>query len=73
MESYFTGSPLKIGNETQLLIDDTIIEDRWRLTRVMHHPNKFARTPILLVDKPWESDTAQEPSVIWDEAYGRYR
>ena len=73
MESYFTGSPLKIGNETQLLIDDTIVEDRWRLTRVLHQPDKFAHNPVLLADKPWESDLAYSPSVIWDEQYGRYR
>jgi hypothetical protein len=73
MDPYFTGSPLKIGDETQLLIDDTIIEDRWRLTRVMHHPDKFPNNPVLRRDKPWEGDTAQGPNVIWDEEYGKYR
>lgn len=73
MNEYYSGAPLKIGNETQLLIDDTIVEDRWRLTRVMHHPDKFPRNPVLLRDKPWESDTVQGPHVIWDEEYGKYR
>src|SRR5688572_5054716 len=73
MNDYYTGSPLKIGNETQLLIDDTIVEDRWRLTRVLHHPDKFLRNPVLLRDKPWESDSVQGPHVIWDEEYGKYR
>ena len=73
MSDYFTGAPLVIGNETQLLLDDTIIEDRWRLTRVMHHPDKFPRNPVVMRDKPWESDTVQGPNVIWDEELGKYR
>jgi len=73
MKDYFKGNPLHIGTETQLLIDDTIIEDRWRLTRVLHRPDKFARNPILVADKPWESGMLHGANVIWDEAYGRYR
>ena len=73
MDPYFRGEPLHIGGETQLLIDDTIVEDRWRLKRVMHHPVKAARNPVLVRDKPWESDSVQGPHVIWDEEYGKYR
>jgi len=73
MDSYFTGSPLRIGSETQLLIDDTVVEDRWRLTRVMHHPQKHPRNPILTRDKPWEGDLVHGPSVIFDPELGRYR
>jgi len=73
MDSYYRGEPLRIGEELQLLIDDTIIEDRWRLTRVMHSPDKFPRNPVLLADKPWESDMAFAPSVLWDEERGKYR
>ncbi len=73
MNSYFTGTPLQIGNENQLLIDDTIIEDRWRLRRVMHPPDKSPRNPILVTDKPWEGDMIHGTNVIWDEEYGRYR
>lgn len=73
MNDYFAGSPLRIGNDTQLLVDDTIIEDRWRLTRVMHHPEKHPRNPVVTRDKPWESDLTQDPSVIWDEELGKFR
>ena len=72
-EEYFTGEPLRIGNETQLLIDDHVIEDRWRLTRVLHRPEKFLRNPILVRDKPWEGDGTSRPYVMWDDEYGRYR
>ncbi len=67
------GSPLKIGNETQLLIDDTIVEDRWRLKRVMHKPVKFPHNPVVLADQPWESDCISAPKVVWDKEYGRFR
>ncbi len=73
MNSYFTGSPLRIGNETQLLMDDTIIEDRWRLRRVLHQPDKHPRNPVIVRDKPWEGDTTQGAQVIWDEELGLYR
>jgi hypothetical protein len=70
---YFTDTPLRIGNETQLLIDDHIIEDRWKLTRVLHQPEKYLRNPVLVKDKPWEGDMAYRPWVMRDEAYGRFR
>ncbi|MHB9110363.1 MAG: sialidase family protein [Armatimonadota bacterium] len=73
MDPYFTGEPLRIGSETQLLIDDTVVEDRWRLERRLNAPSKYARNPVLMKDKPWEGDQVISPTVLWDEAYGRYR
>lgn len=73
MNSYYHGEPLRIGNATQLFIDDGMIEDRWRLQRVLQQPDKFVKNPIIVRDKPWESDMTQCASVVWDEAYGRYR
>ncbi|NQU09852.1 hypothetical protein HQ590_03605 [bacterium] len=54
-------------------MDDTIIEDRWRLTRVFQHPAKNPGNPILRRDKPWEGDLVQAPHVIWDDSVGKYR
>ncbi len=73
MSDYYTGDSLQIGTETQLLIDDTIIEDRWRLTRVLHQPDKFARNPILVADKPWESGMLHGANVIWDQERELFR
>ncbi|MBN1555397.1 MAG: hypothetical protein JXA11_11680 [Phycisphaerae bacterium] len=73
LDAYFTGQPLRIGNETQLLIDDYIVEDRWRLTRVLQQPHKFPRNPILTLDRSWEGDMVYFPYVLWDEDFGRYR
>ena len=73
MQSYFEDEPLRIGDQTQLLLDESIVEDRWRLTRVLHRPQKFLRNPIVLRDKPWEGDSVSRPWVMWDEEHGRYR
>ena len=71
--SYFEDQPLRIGCERQLFVDDYMVEDRWKLTRVLHQPEKFLKNPVLLRDKPWEGDVAYRPWVIWDEEYGRFR
>lgn len=70
-DSYFDGEPLRLGPGAQLLLDDHLVEDRWALERVLHTPEKFARNPVLLRDKPWEGDVAYRPCVIVDD--GRYR
>ena len=72
-KSYFEGHPLKIGNETQLLIDDFIIEDRWALKRVIHNPTKHPLNPILVKDKPWEGDIVTAAHVLWDDDFDCYR
>ncbi|NLX06612.1 MAG: hypothetical protein GXY33_15850 [Phycisphaerae bacterium] len=70
---YFAGQPLQIGCGTHLLLDDHIVEDRWRLARVLERPEKFIRNPILVRDKPWEGDLAYRPHVIYDQTVGKYR
>lgn len=73
MDDYFLGAPLRIGNETQLLLDDAIVEDRWGLKRVLQHPAKFSGNPVIRRDRPWEGDLVQGPAVIRDETFGKYR
>jgi len=70
---YYRGQPLSLSGDVQLLIDDTFVEDRYNLQRVLHHPIKYERNPILLRDQPWEGDAAFSPLVIWDPHMGRYR
>jgi hypothetical protein len=55
------------------LLDDTIVEDRWGLTRVLQPPGRFPRNPVLTRDKPWEGDLVHGPRVIRDEAMGKFR
>lgn len=70
---YYTGSPLRVGQEPQLLLDDGLVEDRIHLSRVLYHPAKYEHNPILLRDKPWEGDGVQAPLVVWDPERNRYR
>lgn len=63
-QSYFSGEPLRIGNEVQLLIDDYLVEDRLELKRVIgpltKHPGNPLNTGPTL---PWEARarTAENP------------
>ena len=73
-DSYYLGTPLSVPvGEPQLLLDDTVVEDRWKLTRVMTPPFKHLRNPVLVRDKPWEGDVISAPVVIRDEEHGKYR
>ena len=71
--SYFSDVPMRLGNCTQLLLDDHIVEDRWKLERILQQPEKHARNPVLLRDKPWEGDMAYQPNAFWDDERGCYR
>ena len=71
--SYYEGVPLELGNEPQLLLDDGLVEDRWRLARAVHRPQKHLRNPLLVPDKPWEGDLLTYHSVLWDKEYGKFR
>ena len=65
--SYFRGEPLRIGNQIQLLVDDYLIEDRWKLKREVGRVNKFMRNPVIVQDKPWEDAVGGYPSVLYDD------
>lgn len=71
--SYFRGQPLHIGNQVQLLADDYIVEDRWKLTRTVGKVKKYLRNPILVRDRPWEDSAGGSPSVLWDEKMHKFR
>ena len=72
-ESYFAGEPLRIGNRWQLLLDETVVEDRFRLTRQQVKARKHPHNPVLVRDKPWEGDGVGPVSVIWDPGWGKFR
>lgn len=71
--NYYYGEPLRLTAGPQLLLDDALVEDRWRLRRVMHCPEKHMKNPLLLPEKPWEGDYLNVPVVLWDEDYGKFR
>ncbi|MBL9216829.1 MAG: hypothetical protein JNG83_15230 [Opitutaceae bacterium] len=72
-DSYHDGEPLRIGTGHQLLLDDALVEDRWRLTRRLVRPEKYIGNPVLARNKPWEGGLVAGPQVMWDPALGKYR
>ncbi|MCA1810202.1 MAG: hypothetical protein LC725_12270 [Lentisphaerae bacterium] len=72
-DRYVSGEPLRIGNQWQLLLDDTIVEDRFRLKRRLCPIAKPPCNPIVTRDRPWEGDGVGRVQVIWDPAWSKYR
>ena len=71
--SYYRGSPLQIGNDTQFVFDDFLVEDRWKLTRTRGSILKYSRNPVIAQDKPWEDAVGGSPSVLYDDKLHKYR
>ena len=71
--SYIQGEPLRIGNQFQYLMDEYMVEDRWKLTRKPGRVIKHLRNPVLAQDKPWEDAMGAYPSVLWDEKAQKFR
>jgi hypothetical protein len=64
-ENYYKGEPMKIGNQTQFLFDDYIVEDKYGLRRVVGPVEKYAGNPLSMgEDTPWEKITDS-----WGGAY----
>ncbi len=74
MNDYFLeGRPLSIGDTVQLLVDDHIVEDRWKLERRVGEVVKHQGNPVLVQDQPWEDATGTYPCVLYDDEADRYR
>ena len=46
--------PLNIGNNSQLFVDNYLIELVNFVTKTMHQPIKHSDNPLITKDKPWE-------------------
>ena len=71
--AYLRGEVLRIGNEVQLLVDDYIIEDRWKLTRKVGNVVKHLGNPVIVQDKPWEGQMGTYPCALYDEQTKKFR
>jgi hypothetical protein len=59
-----------IGSRKQLFLDDLLIAERSRISKLPKHPEKHATNPILVADQPWERfgyDRAGEIEVVRQE------
>lgn len=70
---YFYDKPLEIGDERQIVLDDLIIEDAWRIKPVLHQPLKYFKNPVIYKTEPWEAESVGHPTVFWDDDFGCYR
>ncbi|MCX6623120.1 MAG: hypothetical protein NTY38_19045 [Acidobacteria bacterium] len=71
--SYINGQPLRIGNQFQFLLDEYVVEDRWKLTRKLGRVIKHMRNPVVVQDRPWEEAVGAYPSVLFDDKTGKFR
>ena len=72
-EHYLRGEPIDLKGRAGLLIDGTLVEDRWNLHRFFNAPIKHPRNPVVVADKPWEAGGVAAPSVLWDAEAGLFR
>ena len=63
--SLFAAGPLPVGNETQLFIDDHLIERMEGLKRTLHQPEDTLANPVIVPEEPWEHRRIPYGSVIW--------
>ena len=69
-------TPINIGQTSQLLVDNLIVEYVNFVTRVMHSPVKHPGNPIVQADQPWEITNyfrTNTWNVHWDGREGIYK
>ena len=50
---------LDIGGTKQLFLDEQLLAGTRRISRLMGRPDKYARNPILVADRPWEIEKGE--------------
>lgn len=73
LQFYVEDQPMQIGTARQLLLDDYMVEDRFRLRRRLHQPIRYPRNPVLCADRPWESWGVMSTNVIYDKEKQLFR
>ncbi len=75
--------PIEVGREKQLFVDEVVIESMQGVQRTYHAPTKYARNPILVPEKPWETQAKsilplsvhRDPDTgnlrVWYSAWGK--
>jgi hypothetical protein len=56
-----------------LFVDSGEIQDIWRFQRVLNLAERYQAEPVLVADRPWEGLGVIRPTVMRDEASGRFR
>jgi hypothetical protein len=70
-----TASPLTVGRQRQLFLDDRVIESTKNLTRRLHRPRRHPANPLLEGARSWEKWLLEVNgrAVLYDPAARRFR
>ena len=52
--NYMDSTMLAIGDNTQLFLDNLIVEASHDVTKTTHQPRKDPANPLIIKDRPWE-------------------
>jgi hypothetical protein len=71
-------TPIPIGQQKQLLVDEEMLCDWWNVRRVQAQVKKHPSNPMLKPDQPWEIDPLNTPglypySIIYDPEDALYK
>ena len=58
---------MELNAERHLLIDNYMVEDAWNLHRAVVRPAKRIENPLVVPDRPWESNGVSAVYVLFDE------
>ena len=65
---------LEISSDSQIFVDDLLIEHLERVWRSVSHPDKFTGNPIMKADRPWEGYLILQPgTVLYDKREGKFK
>ena len=62
-----------MGVQTQLFVDDEVIERIDGLHRVFHQTKRHPRDPIVKPEHPWEGAAFESPIVFWNDEFKLFR
>ena len=71
-----TNWPLKIDSKRQLFVDDYMVSSMENLTRQYHQPVKHPKNPLVVADRPWESEIPEWiylGSVLYDPITSKFQ
>jgi len=71
-------APLRFGGRRQLLVDNHVLCDWWKVRRIQEMVRKAPGNPILVGEQPWECDENGRScllpnSLLYDDELGLYR
>jgi hypothetical protein len=69
---------VEIGSEKPLFLDDELIAERRRISNVVYRPEKHPQNPILVADRPWETESddgieLDTQATAYDEEAGLFK